>query len=194
MIFLSLLFFLHAEMSPIEDLMREHGVLNRILLIYEAMVDNDSLDSGLITRSATIMKEFIEEHHEIMEETQIFSRFEKANLMVDLVATLKEQHIAGRLLTNYLIEHASELQNPEVKAAIKKTIQIFRPHAAQEDTVLFPAFYTLVTEEELEELAELCEEEEEALLGPNGFSVITDELTSIEKQLGINYLDQFGVR
>jgi hypothetical protein len=58
----------NEEISPPEDLMREHGVLKRILLIYgEAIRRIDSkedLPPEPLADSAKIIREFVEDYHE----------------------------------------------------------------------------------------------------------------------------------
>src|ERR1700754_2521160 len=81
-----------GEVTPPEDLMREHGVLDRVLLIYEASIrklsaNEDDLDPGLITKSAEIIRDFINNYHEKSEENHVFPRFKAAGTMVDLVDT-----------------------------------------------------------------------------------------------------------
>src|SRR5689334_6674430 len=72
------------DVSPPEDLMREHGALNRLLLIYEE--SGRRLDSGqglpieVVAGSADLIRRFIEQYHEKLEEDFLFPRFEKANL------------------------------------------------------------------------------------------------------------------
>src|SRR5579871_5045335 len=77
-----------VEVTPTEDLMREHGLLNRVLLIYEQCGRQLSLSAGtnpkLLTESAGIIKNFIENYHEKLEEDYLFPRFEKAGKLVDL--------------------------------------------------------------------------------------------------------------
>ncbi len=62
--------------SPPEDLMREHGVLKRILLVYgEALrrIDaNEDLPPEPIAESATIIRDFVEDYHEKLEENFLF--------------------------------------------------------------------------------------------------------------------------
>lgn len=90
-----------------EDLMREHGLLNRLLLIYEKaieMIKNDQpFDHKIILTSAYIIRSFIEDHHEKMEEKYIFPVLTKANKHVDLVNELIKQHELGRKLTDKII-------------------------------------------------------------------------------------------
>src|SRR5438477_5990839 len=92
------------EVSPPEDLMREHGVLKRILLIYGEAVrridGKEDLPPEPLADSAKIIREFVEDYHEKLEEDFLFPRFKKANKLVDLVDVLLQQHQAGRRLTD----------------------------------------------------------------------------------------------
>src|SRR5262249_37744570 len=71
--------------TPPEDLMREHGVLDRVLLIYEAAMQKfdarEDFDPAVITQSAQVISDFIENYHEKSEEREVFPRFKKANQM-----------------------------------------------------------------------------------------------------------------
>src|SRR5579871_6049349 len=55
-----------------EDLMREHGLLNRVLLIYEELIRridaDDQLPMGPFKQAVEIIKSFVEDYHEKMEE------------------------------------------------------------------------------------------------------------------------------
>src|SRR4029453_9186160 len=97
----------NEEVSPPEDLMREHGVLKRILLIYGEAIrrieNNEYLAPGPLADSAKIIRQFVEDYHEKLEEDFLFPRFKKANKLVDLVAVLLQQHQAGRRLTDITI-------------------------------------------------------------------------------------------
>ncbi len=190
------------QVSAMEDLMREHGVLNRILLIYEEIIKRlpegkyDSLAS-LLKQSAGIIQDFIENYHEQLEENYIFPRFEKAGRMVELVKTLRTQHERGRQLTKHILAHSSadELKDPKKRQAIidilNEFIAMYRPHEAREDTVLFPAFKDLITQDEYDSLGDLFERKETDLFGSNGFQDVVDQVAEIEKELGIYKLSQF---
>jgi hypothetical protein len=69
--------------SPAEDLMREHGVLNRILLVYDTckvnLVNGVQFSFEALNNSAKIIRSFIEDYHEKLEEDFLFPRLEKAN-------------------------------------------------------------------------------------------------------------------
>jgi hypothetical protein len=53
---------------------------------------------------------------------------------------------------------------------------MYRPHEAREDTVLFPALYTIVDPQEVRELGEQFEEQEHRLFGEDGFSRTVEEV------------------
>lgn len=140
------------DIAPPEDLMREHGVLNRILLIYEECLQRlqgqKNLDPAPLASSAKIISTFIEDYHEKLEEDQLFPRFEKAGKLVDLVKVLREQHQAGRRLTGEIIRLATPATlkdatgTKKLSTSITQFIRMYRPHEAHEDTILFPAIRT----------------------------------------------------
>jgi hemerythrin-like domain-containing protein len=103
-----------GEVNPVEDLMREHGVLRRVLLIYEEAIrrieSKKDLAPGIVADSAGIIRKFVEDYHERLEEDEVFPRFEKAGKLNDLVKVLFVQHQAGRRLTDSILK----LSTPEV--------------------------------------------------------------------------------
>lgn len=71
-----------AEVTPGEDLMQEHGVLERILLIYDEAArrieSSEHLDPAVIVSAAGIIRRFVEDYHEKLEEHVVFPRFQTA--------------------------------------------------------------------------------------------------------------------
>ena len=67
------------DVSPAEDLMREHGLLNRLLLIYDdhlrMLGAKRSFDGSILVSAADIIRHFVEEYHEKLEEDFLFPRF-----------------------------------------------------------------------------------------------------------------------
>jgi len=190
-----------AEVSPPEDLMREHGVLSRILLVYEEGIQRlqsapKDLPPPAIRAAADIVRRFVEEYHERLEETHLFPRFEKAGRLTELVATLRAQHRSGRRMTDDIRRLASdtglaESVNREALAdALRRFIRMYRPHAAREDTVLFPALRRIVTAHEFGALGEEFERREHEIFGDEGFERIVDEVAGLERQLGIDDLNR----
>lgn len=189
------------EVAPAEDLMREHGVLNRILLIYEEglrrLEGRQELPPESLSGAAGIIRKFIEEYHEKLEEENLFPRFEKAGKLVDLVSVLREQHQAGRRVTGEIQRLAGrgatvrDADRQKLSESLRLFIRMYRPHEAREDTVLFPAFKTIVSGKEYEELGDAFEDREHRLFGKDGFEKIVNEVAGLEKRLGIYELSRF---
>lgn len=192
------------EVAPPEDLMREHGVLKRVLLIYEEGIHRidakQSLPPESIKNSAQIIRSFIEDYHEKLEEDHLFPRFEKAKKLVDLTTVLRAQHQAGRTLTDHITQlaTATSLKNAESAAKLRDAMHLFirmyAPHEAREDTVLFPALRSIVSKNEFDALGEDFEKKEHQLFGEEGFEHIVDRVAAIEKSLDIYDLAQFTPR
>ena len=187
-----------------EDLMKEHGVLNRCLLIYEEAVrrlqEKQEVAAEVFSSTAELVKKFVEEYHEKNEETFIFPKFEQAKKEVDLVHTLLEQHRAGRVVTGEIIQlsrpaaFGSRDNRERLIAGCHSFIRMYRPHEAREDTVLFPALRTILTPKKVEELGDRMEEQEQMILGKEGFEKSLEQVTEIEKKLGIYDLARFTPR
>jgi len=179
--------------------MREHGVLNRILLIYDEGVrrigTHQAFAPDALHGAAAIIKRFLEDYHEKLEEDHLFPRFEKAGKLADLVGVLRKQHQAGRQLTAGILEGTASGPKDAAAAALAEKLRLFahmyRPHEAREDTVLFPAFRDLVSKEEYERLGEAFESQETKVLGEKGYERIVEEVAQIERTLGIYDLASF---
>jgi hemerythrin-like domain-containing protein len=183
-----------GEVTPTEDLMREHGLLDRILLIYEEVSRrvgrSTPVPTDVVPSTADIVRRFVEGYHEKLEEEHVFPRVEKAGRLTDLTKVLREQHAAGRALTTWLLEKARG-STESVVEPIAAFVRMYRPHAAHEDTVLFPVFHGLFPEKEFRALGERFEEQEHKLLGSKGFEGVLAEVVQIEQTLGIHDLAQF---
>lgn len=186
-----------AEVTPGEDLMQEHGIVERALLVYEEAAlrieRGAAIEFNHVTSTAAIVRRFVEDYHERMEEDFVFPRLEAARSELELVATLRRQHEKGREATE-AIRRAAAASSPdpaELRRLLRGFSRMYRPHASREDTVLFPAFRRLLDRTEYAELGEQFEEREHALFGEDGFSATVAEVAAIEKSLGIFDLSAF---
>jgi hemerythrin-like domain-containing protein len=184
-----------AEVTPGEDLMQEHGVLERILLIYDEgarrIEHGEAFDPTLISEAAEIVRRFIEEYHEKNEEQFVFPRLRAANRELDLTAILLRQHERGREVTAEIIAKASATASPELSQLLRAFARMYRPHAAREDTVLFPAFREVVGRGGYRELGEQFEDKEHELFGEHGFEQVVAQVSQLEVALGIADLAGF---
>jgi len=189
------------EVSPAEDLMREHGVLKRVLLVYGEAIrrieTNEDLPPETVMDSAKIIRNFIEDYHEKLEEDFLFPRFKKAGKLVDLVDVLLQQHQGGRKVTDITMQFATDqaLKNSDERRkladSLRQFIRMYNPHEAREDTILFPEFRKIVSKNEYDSLGEDFEKKEHELFGEDGFERMVDKVAGIEKKLGIYDLAQF---
>src|ERR1700740_245040 len=80
------------KVSPPEDLMQEHGLLNRVLLIYDhcrqQLETKRKFPAMALASAADVIRKFVEDYHEKQEENYLFPRFRKANRMTNPVQTL----------------------------------------------------------------------------------------------------------
>jgi hemerythrin-like domain-containing protein len=192
------------EVSPAEDLMREHGVLKRVLLVYGEAVRRIDAKQDLppdpILDAARLVRSFVEDYHEKLEENFLFPRFRKANTLVELVDVLLQQHQGGRKLTDITVRLANldSLRDANAKRQLRDSmhqfIRMYSPHEAREDTVLFPAFRKIVSKSEYDALGEDFEAKEHELFGEDGFEKMVDRVAKIEKALGLYDLAQFTPR
>ena len=121
-----------SVVNPVEDLMRGHGVLRRVLLVYEEAMNRINRGEGLpyevIADSAGIIHRFVEDCHERLEEEEIFPRFKKAGKLEDLVNVLTVQHQAGRSLTDSILKL--------LESYVRKT-----PNAKQDESAAMRQIY-----------------------------------------------------
>jgi hemerythrin-like domain-containing protein len=184
-----------AEVTPGEDLMQEHGVLQRVVIIYDTAAlrieQGQQLDPGVITKAAGIVRHFVEDYHERTEEKFVFPRLQAAGREAVLVGTLLKQHQRGRELTDELNRLAGGGASPALARVLRSFAHMYRAHASREDTVIFPAFRALLDAHEYEELGEQFEEREHQLVGEHGFENAVAEVARLEAQLGIADLAAF---
>lgn len=188
------------DVSAAEDLMREHGILRRTLLIYEELIrrmeHNEPYAHSTIKRAATIIKKFIEEYHEVLEEEHIFPLFENMGMFASLIKTLREQHVMGRTLTANIITCSELEHNEEAKKKVLASMRIFtslyRAHASREDTDLFVHVHKVLSKEEFKEIEELLEQKEFAMLGEDGFSYYLEEVRELERELNISDINEYN--
>ena len=189
------------DVSPAEDLMREHGVLKRVLLVYREVLRRldakQDFPPEQLRAAADIIRSFIENYHEKLEEDHLFPRFRKHGKLVQLVDVLQAQHQAGRRVTDITLQlaTASALKNAserdQLHQSLASFIRMYEPHEAREDTVLFPVLHEIVSANEYDALGEDFEKKEHQLFGEEGFEGQVAKVAKIEKALGIYDLSQF---
>jgi len=189
-----------STLFPYTTLFRS-GVLNRILLVYEEglrrLRAKEDVGPDVFHKPASLVRAFVEDYHERLEENFIFPEFERAKKLADVTKVLRDQHAAGRRVTDVILRNATGGRfgnadaRKELVAACEGFVRMYRPHEAREDTVLFPALHKLLPPKRLAELGEQFEKEEDKLFGEEGFEKTVEQVAGIEKQLGIYDLAAF---
>jgi hemerythrin-like domain-containing protein len=191
------------EVGAVEDLMREHGVLRRALLVYVETVPKlranpASLDAGAIARTAKLFRSFGEDYHEKkLEEAHIFPAVRKAGgpaaAYLDVLIT---QHNRGREITDYILavtgKGAVGSGDAEPLARVVETfVLMYQNHAAREDTIVFPVWKEALSEQQLREMGDKFEDIERQTFGKDGFEDAVKQIAEIEQTLGFADLTQF---
>lgn len=191
------------EVTATEDLMREHGVLRRALLVYIETVPRlrsspGSIDPRAINRTAKLFRSFGEDYHERkLEEAHIFPRVKKAGgPAAGLVDTLVAQHDRGREITDYIAAVAAKgaigtADAEPLARAFESFVLMYQNHTAREDTVVFTAWKGALSEHQLHEMGELFEKIEHQAFGRDGFDAAVDEIAAMEGVLGFSDIVQF---
>ena len=144
------------EVTATEDLMREHGVLRRALLVYQESAMKLRAGANMppepLQKTAKLFRAFGEEYHEKkLEEVYIFPAVKKAGGVAGSYAdVLVAQHQRGREITDFIIAATAgpRLAAADVKtftAALEDLVRMYEHHAAIEDTVVFPAWKETLT-------------------------------------------------
>jgi hemerythrin-like domain-containing protein len=191
------------EVTATEDLMREHGVLRRALLVYAETSPKirsraASVDAAELYKTAVLFRDFGENYHErLLEEKHIFPVVVKGSgEAAKYVPILMAQHERGREITDYIMELTKGGKigkaNAEPMAHVIDTfVLMYQNHAAREDTIVFPAWKTHFSEKQLDELSDQFEDIEHKMFGKDGFDDAVAKIAAIEGALGYADLSQF---
>jgi hemerythrin-like domain-containing protein len=182
--------------TPGEDLMQEHGLVERVLLVYEEVARrieaHAEVDPATLGGATALVERFIQDYHEKSEEEFVFPALEAKKREVELVRVLRLQHQRGRELTAEIARRTKNFKaSPELAAMLRDFSRMYRPHAAFEDTRAFPAFRETLDDAAYRELGEKFEDREHERLGARGFEQAVAEIARLEASLGVGELDKF---
>jgi hemerythrin-like domain-containing protein len=191
------------EVTATEDLMREHGVIRRALLVYAEIVPQlrknpAAVDSAALKQTAQLFRTFAEDYHErMLEEQHIFPLVRKQGSGLARYADiLIAQHNRGREITDYILavtsggKIAAAHAEPLAKV-FEGLVLMYENHAAREDTIIFPAWKKNFTNKQLDELSDQFEDIEHKMFGKDGFEDAEKKISNIEGALGFADLAQF---
>jgi hemerythrin-like domain-containing protein len=184
------------DVLAVEDLMREHGVLRRVLLVYAQAADQlrrrQVVPAQALHRAAQLFRSFGEDYHErSLEERHVFPAVIAAGgAPAALCHTLAAQHRRGRQITDYLLAASAGANVAPAVAAplagvLDGLLRMYQHHTAIEDTVVFPAWKRTLTPARYGELSERFEALEQRMFGRDGFEDAVERIGDIEQAFGL---------
>ena len=181
--------------------MKEHGVVERLLLIYQRILEKaitgQEIDIEAIHHVSEIVRDYVVNHHEKDEEEFIFPKFREANYIVEIVDTLERQHDVTEELNGQIMDLSAKGQDISQDELVRLLdhcgmfINMYLPHISRENTILFPAFFDIVSGDYIRDIKEKMEDEEDIKLGETGFRGLVGRVSEIEKQVGCHDLAQY---
>jgi hemerythrin-like domain-containing protein len=191
------------EVSATEDLMREHGVLRRILIVYRETAaalrrTPADIDAGALGEAAELFRVFGEDYHERkLEEQHVFPAVRRLDGEAGgLVDTLLAQHDRGRQLTAFIHGKTASgkvgtADAEPLASALEAFARMYEAHTALEDTIVFQAWRKSMSDRALHETGEAFETIEREQFKGDGFDLAAARITAIEQRLGLHDLARF---
>lgn len=186
-----------SEVTANEDLMREHGIIRRALFVYaetrrRTLNSPNSIPLPQLFDTARLFRTFAEDYHEhALEESHIFPVVRRLQGPIGrLPDVLLAQHQRGRQITDYIMGVARAPSLPPAEAerlsrVLDSMISMYGPHAAREDTDLFPAWKTALGAKAYDEMGDKFEDIERRTFGHDGFEDARARIARIEDAFGL---------
>jgi len=182
------------EVEANEDLMREHGVLRRALLVYAEAASQlrrgQPVATAPLLEATTLFRHFGEDYHErALEEPHVFPTVRQAGgALATVVEALLQQHVRGRQITAYIeaVTRSGHIADaPAFAGVLDSFVRMYAHHAAVEDTVVFPAWKKRLSKSTYRELSEQFEQLEQRMVGKDGFEDALARIGKVEQAFGI---------
>lgn len=194
----------HGEkpVTGTEDLMREHGVLRRVLLVYylsaQKLRQGQDVSADALRKAAKLFRVFGENYHErALEEQYVFPEARRlGGEVAGYIDTLLVQHQRGRQITDAILETTRTGKIGRGQAdALAKTLDsmvlMYQEHTAREDTVVFVAWKKMLSAQAYRARSEKFEDIEKKMFGHDGFDDAAQKIGAIEQEMGVAKLSQF---
>jgi hemerythrin-like domain-containing protein len=192
-----------GEGSSAGSLLLEHGLAERIMLVYERFVKDqksgDGADLPLINRTAQIAKSCLSDCHERNEERCLFPLFREEGYLTDMVDALEQQHNAGREVTDKIIDLSTpgrikdETHMNILMTLCRSYVFMYRPHISRENSELFPRLFRITTRGAIDDLAGKMAGATREALGEQGFAGPLREVAEIEHSLDIHDVGSYTI-
>jgi hemerythrin-like domain-containing protein len=189
------------EVTATEDLMREHGVIRRMIVVYREAATRfrtkpSTVPLDALQSTARLFRTFGEDYHERqLEEAHIFPVLQRSGgPAATAVDTLIAQHNRGREITDFVIAvtngATTEARAEPIASTLEAFARMYDEHTAFEDTIVFPAWKKTMNAKELDAVGDQFEDIEHQAFGKDGFEDALDRIATIERAFGLG-LAQF---
>ncbi len=188
-----------AEPSIAEELMRQHAIVSRLLLVYDTVITpelgTDKPSGPAVTSTAQMLRSNVDDFHAKFEEEHIFPLFQKSGRMGDLVNTLREQHKAARTLTDDILKAREEgggrPASETLARSIRAYVNMLQAHTAYEETLLYPQLQTVASPSQYNQIRKALQDASRTAMGTEGFAGLVNKVAELERSAGITSLAQF---
>jgi hemerythrin-like domain-containing protein len=190
-----------AKQTPFtENLMIEHGLLIRTILVYREVMRrvaaNEPVPRAEVHDATEVVESFIHGFHEPLEEGFVFPPVAKS--MATTIDTLLLQHARGREQTQIILTAASGpgsvitgSSRATVANAMDQFVTMYEPHESWEDTLVYPALRAASTATQIVQMATHFQTLENQQFGPNAFAGMLAKVEAVEQAMGLSDLAKF---
>ena len=181
-------------MTPTEELMEEHRVIEKMLGVMSKAADrlerSEQVEASMFADAADFLRNFADMCHHGKEEKLLFKKMVERGMPSGSgpIAVLLHEHEDGRAHVRAISKLAEKpLDGYVVKELANHTrsyVELLSQHIQKEDKVLYPIADELLTKADQKELQVGFEEVEEKIMGPGVHEKYHKMIEDFEKRLG----------
>ena len=181
------------DVPAAERLLRAEALHGRLILVDEEigrrLSGRATVKPSVITGTAAIVRRFVEDYHAKAEEELVFPRLEHVAQLAGVLPVLHAEHTRCRALTDEILQLAAgkRTKADPLLRTIQAYVRLARTHETREATLVIPALHQL-SRRDYDALGDALADREHRLFGPDGFTTISDQITQLEHDLGMDEL------
>ena len=179
-------------MNPTEELMKEHRVIERMLVVVSKAADRlnagQKVDRDVFVGAADFLKNFADRCHHGKEEKLLFVKMVERGVSGEVgpIAVMLREHEDGRAHVRKIAELSSkevdDRSRSELVNHVKAYANLLGQHIQKEDKILYPMADQLLTSDDQDELEKGFLEVEEKVMGPGVHERYHHMIEELEKR------------
>jgi len=183
--------------TPVEVLMDEHRLIERILKIVAAasnrLASREEVEVSIFERAIDFIRTFADRCHHRKEEDTLFPVFEQRGIprQGGPIGVMLEEHEAGRRYVRSMAEALEKYKagdSSQAEAVVENAlsyVELLSQHIPKEDNILYPMGDRLITDEDRRRLIERFEEIEEKEIGEGVHEHYHRLVEELEREIGV---------